>query len=237
MSLAFALMPAELESTLSGNAFKVFSVMRRHADLRGWVRNLVQREIAKLVNLSLGTVNRAIKELTAEAVITQHPPRFLDDPCAYEIAARFLHPEPGTRVPKLEHLCRESLPKRRDSERGSGGASLPPDRPSSLAAPIAAPAGCSRGAGAQADPPEPIPKHSERTPLPDDWLPDDEDLAYALNRSDDHDWLEREIRHFREYHGLQETLSADWRLEWRRWFARGLAYRACRAGRKRRAAA
>jgi len=102
---------------------------------------------------------------------------------------------------------------------GTGGASRPPVRPASPA-PMIAPAEGSRDIGA----PE-FPKPA-RTVLPEGWLPRDEEIGYALDHTgEDVRWCQREIGKFVEYCRGQGRVSACWELEWRRWIARGLAYR------------
>lgn len=61
----------------------------------------------------------------------------------------------------------------------AGAASRAPDRLPDRAAPIAAPARGSRGIGAQAEPTPSPPRHTEKTVLPDGWLPPDEDIDYS----------------------------------------------------------
>jgi hypothetical protein len=102
---------------------------------------------------------------------------------------------------------------------GTGGASRPPVRPASPA-PMIAPAGGSRDIGAPAFP------TPARTVLPEGWLPPDEDIGYALDHTGQNiRWCQREIRKFLDHSRDQGRVSACWQLEWRRWIARGLAYR------------
>lgn len=105
-----------------------------------------------------------------------------------------------------------------------GAAARTPDDFPSPASSIA-PAEGSRDAAAQLQD-QNQPRSSEKTALPDGWLPTDEDIDYALEHTkQDAKFCQREIGKFLNYCRDKGRTSACWQLEWRRWISRGIAYR------------
>ena len=58
------------------------------------------------------------------------------------------------------------------------------------------------------------PRRRTRTPVSEDWHPDEKGRAFASERSVD---VENEAPKFRDWHLAKGTLSADWSASWRTW--------------------
>jgi hypothetical protein len=211
--------------------YRLMTVLQRFADRDGEAWPAV-RTLAELVKKPRSTVHDALAAMedVGYVAIERRPNRSN----LYRLAERFRRVRPKPDTVSGPDRTEQIVGKPTIKERGAGAPSAPPPAPTSLCAPDG-------GSASRATPPArerprrrtPIPS-IEKTPLPDGWLPPDDDLAYALERITDHDWLEREILHFRERHRIPGSLSADWQLEWRRWIARGLAHRECQQNRRER---
>ncbi len=68
-----------------------------------------------------------------------------------------------------------------------------------------------------------------KSPLPDDWSPDERDCQYAASKGYGETWIAGQSEQFRDHHLKLDTRFADWHAAWRTWvqrapdFDRGLA--------------
>jgi hypothetical protein len=194
--------------------FRVMWELRERGDGKGraWPS---EATLAECVGCCVKTVRKAIRGLEADGwlrVWRRH--KRLNIYYLQRISA------PG--APRRAHK-RLSLQESQKSGE-VGAASRPPDDFPSPASSIAPAAGL-RDDAAQAETQNPS-RSSEKTVLPEGWLPPDEDIAYALEHTDQNvAWCQREFAKFRDHCHLQGRVSACWQLEWRRWISRGLGYR------------
>lgn len=196
--------------------FRVMWELQDRADRHGraWPS---EATLAECIGCCVKTVSKAVRALEAAGWLRVWRRR-------KRLNIYYLKRISGPEYPRRAH---KRISPYRDIQKSGevGGASRPPDDFPNRSAPASASARCSRVAGAQAEQPE-TPRNPEKTALPDGWLPPVEDIDYALKHTDQNiKWCQREIGKFLEYCRRTGRVSACWQLEWRRWVARGLAYR------------
>ena len=73
------------------------------------------------------------------------------------------------------------------------------------------------------DPPKAVSK-SKRSPIPENWLPSEKDIAHAKNRKLDPETIKAVGEQFRDHHIAKGTLFANHSAAWRTWIKNHIGY-------------